>query len=49
MYYFERFQKLKLPLYTWNFSELYNEYAYRNLDAETLDYVNTLWEELKIA
>ncbi len=32
-----------------NFSELYNEYAYRNLDAETLDYVNTLWEELKIA
>ena len=32
-----------------NFSELYNEYAYRNLDADTLDYVNTLWEELKIS
>lgn len=32
-----------------NFSELYNEYAYRNLDTATLDYVNTLWEELKIA
>ena len=32
-----------------NFSELYNEYAYRNLDSATLDYLNTLWEELKIA
>ena len=32
-----------------NFSELYNEFAYRNLDSETLDYLNTLWEELKIA
>ena len=32
-----------------NFSELYNAYAYRNLDTATLDYVNTLWEELKIA
>ena len=32
-----------------DFSALYNEYAYRNLDAETLDYVNTLWEELKIS
>jgi spermidine/putrescine-binding protein len=31
-----------------DFSALYNEYAYRNLDSETLDYVNTLWEELKI-
>ena len=31
-----------------NFSELYNEYAYRSLDEETLDYVNTLWETLKI-
>ncbi len=32
-----------------NFSALYNEFAYRNLDSETLDYLNTLWEELKIA
>ena len=32
-----------------NFSELYNQYAYRNLDSATLDYLNTLWEELKIA
>ncbi len=32
-----------------NFSELYNEFAYRNLDSATLDYLNTLWEELKIA
>ena len=31
-----------------DFAELYNEYAYRNLDQETLDYLNTLWEELKI-
>ena len=30
------------------FRELYNEYAYRNLDAATLDYVNSLWETLKI-
>ena len=32
-----------------DFSALYNRYAYRNLDSETLDYVNTLWEELKIS
>ena len=32
-----------------DFSALYNEYAYRNLDTETLDYVNTLWEALKIS
>ena len=32
-----------------NFSELYNTYAYQNLDSEMLDYVNTLWESLKIA
>ena len=32
-----------------NFSELYNAYAYQNLDSEMLDYVNTLWESLKIA
>ena len=31
-----------------DFSELYNRYAYRSLDEETLDYVNTLWETLKI-
>jgi len=32
-----------------NFSELYNAYAYRNLDAETLGYITTLWETLKIS
>ncbi len=31
-----------------NFSELYNTYAYRNLDTEMLDYINTLWETVKI-
>ncbi len=31
-----------------NFSELYNRYAYRNLGTEMLDYVNTLWETVKI-
>ena len=32
-----------------NFSTLYNQYAYRNLDQDTLDFLNTLWEELKIS
>ena len=32
-----------------DFSELYNAYAYRSLDAETLGYVNSLWETLKIS
>ena len=32
-----------------NFSELYNEYAYRNLDADTLAYITSLWESLKIS
>ena len=31
-----------------NFGELYNACSYRNLDADTLDYVTTLWETLKI-
>jgi len=31
-----------------DFSQLYNTYAYRNLDTETLHYLNTLWESLKI-
>ncbi len=31
-----------------NFSELYNQYAYRNLSKEMLTYLNTLWEEVKI-
>ena len=31
-----------------DFTALYNEFAYRNLDQATLDYLNTLWEELKI-
>jgi len=30
------------------FNENYNKYAYRNLSAEMLDYINTLWENLKI-
>lgn len=32
-----------------DFSELYNAYAYRSLDAEMLGYVNSLWETLKIS
>ena len=31
-----------------NFSDYYNRYAYRNLDTDMLDYINTLWENLKI-
>ncbi|MDO4939073.1 MAG: ABC transporter substrate-binding protein [Lachnospiraceae bacterium] len=31
-----------------DFSALYNEYAYRNLDQDTLNYINELWEEVKI-
>ena len=31
-----------------NFSRNFNTYAYRNLDADTLGYINTLWETLKI-
>ena len=31
-----------------DFSRLYNEYAYRSLDQATLDYINSLWETLKI-
>ena len=31
-----------------DFADKYNEFAYRNLDTETLGLVNTLWEELKI-
>ena len=30
------------------FNENYNQYAYRNLSQDMLDYVNTLWENLKI-
>ena len=30
------------------FHENYNAYAYRNLDPDTLNYVNSLWEDLKI-
>ncbi len=32
-----------------DFAALYNAYAYRSLDSEMLDYVNTLWETLKIS
>ena len=31
-----------------NFRESFNKYAYKNLDTETLDYLNTLWERLVI-
>lgn len=32
-----------------DFAALYNEYAYRTLDQNMLDYVNSLWETLKIS
>lgn len=32
-----------------DFAALYNEYAYRTLDNTMLDYVNSLWETLKIS
>ena len=35
--------------FTDKFSDMFNQYAYRNLDQETLEYVNTLWETLKIS
>ena len=35
--------------FTDDFSDMFNQYAYRNLDQETLEYVNTLWETLKIS
>lgn len=31
-----------------NFAEQYNKYAYRNLSPELLDYINALWEKIKI-
>ena len=31
-----------------DFAQKYNEFAYRNLSTEMLDYINTLWEEVKI-
>ena len=31
-----------------DFSELYNQYAYRNLSPELLENLNTLWETVKI-
>ena len=31
-----------------SFREAYNNYAYRNLDAETLNYINSLWERIKL-
>ena len=31
-----------------NFAERYNKYAYRNLDSETLSYLNSLWENIKV-
>lgn len=31
-----------------NFSAQYNEMAFRNMDPEMLDYMNTLWESIKI-
>ena len=32
-----------------DFASLYNAYAFRNLDQDTLNTLNTLWEELKIS
>ena len=31
-----------------SFADLYNKYAYRNLDTEMLGHLNTLWENVKI-
>lgn len=31
-----------------NFKDMYNQYAYRTLDTKLLDYINTLWENVKI-
>ena len=31
-----------------SFREAYNAYAYRNLDAGTLSYINSLWERIKL-
>lgn len=31
-----------------DFGTLYNKYAYQNLDSDTLGYINSLWESLKI-
>ena len=31
-----------------SFAEAYNREAYRNLDADMLNYLNTLWENVKI-
>ena len=31
-----------------DFASMYNRYAYRNLDADMLAYINELWENLKI-
>jgi len=31
-----------------SFSEMYNAMSYHNLDKEMLDYLNTLWENVKI-
>ena len=31
-----------------DFSALYNEFAFRSLDADALSYMNTLWEALKV-
>ena len=32
-----------------DFSELYNKFAFRNLDADALSYMNSLWEALKVS
>ena len=31
-----------------NFAEQYNKYAYRNMSPDMLDYINALWEKIKI-
>lgn len=43
----EEAMKILYPEAT-NFKEAYNKYAYRALDNETLDYMNSLWESVKI-
>ena len=31
-----------------DFAAQYDQYAYKNLDPEMLDYINTLWENIKL-
>ena len=43
----EEAMEIRYPEMT-SFRENYNTYAYRNLDPDTLQYINSLWERIKI-